>query len=147
LENKLRKNSMECTELESGALQRKGHRVLARCPAKKKTAADSSPEISAAFEAKDRFVLALETEGVGLKSPGWGVAQNGRTRESDGAVPLGHQEALDGMGIGRGAGVMMMTKGAIDLAKSFSPLHLGLTLPEHHKALTTYAAAGFNGSF
>jgi hypothetical protein len=121
--------------------------MLIRCPPKKKAAADSSPEISAAFEAKDRFVLALETEYEELESPGWCVAQDGRTGEGDGAVPLGNQESLDGMGIGRGAVVVMMAKSGIDLAKSFRALHFGLAFPEHHKSLATYAAPGFNGSF
>jgi hypothetical protein len=126
---------------------RKGIEPWSDALRRKKAAADSSPEISAAFEAKDRFVLALETECVGLESPGWSVSKNRRARISNGAVPLRNQEPLDGMGVGGSSVVMMMPKSAVDLAKSFRPLHLGLTFPEHHEALTAYAAAGFNGSF
>ena len=93
------------------------------------------------------MVPALETECVGLEGPGWSVSQDCRARKSDGTVPFGNQESLDWMGVGGGSAVVMMTKSAFDLAKGFRSLHLGLTFPEHDKALTTHAAAGFNGSF
>jgi len=120
---------------------------MVRRPARREAAADSSPEISAAFEAKDCFVLALETEGVGLECPGWGVAQDGRAGEGDGAVPLGNQEAFDRVGIRGGTVVMMTTKRVVDLAQSFGALHPGLAFPEHHKTLTANGATGFDGGF
>ncbi len=78
------------------------------------------------------------------------MAENRGARKSGGAVPVGDDEAMLGMGVGAGKLMVMAAERSGNLAQGDGALPAGLALPVESESLATYGAAevrGINSAF